>query len=72
MGNTKYDIYRYYHTRDESHPAAPRDPKKEAKRLEMIEKRNKEREVCLACTKKKCYGTKVCFEKETERANGDK
>jgi hypothetical protein len=36
----------------------------------QIERRNKEREVCLNCTKKKCSGTYECFRKERNKRNG--
>jgi hypothetical protein len=32
-----------------------------------IEQQNREREICLNCTKKKCKGTAKCFEKERDK-----
>ena len=34
---------------------------------ERIEQQNREKEICLNCTKKKCRGTKKCFEKERNK-----
>jgi hypothetical protein len=34
---------------------------------EKIEQQNREREICLNCTKKKCRGTRNCFEKERNK-----
>lgn len=36
----------------------------------MIEAENREKEVCLNCTKAKCRGTRKCFEKERNKRNG--
>lgn len=51
------------HTRDESGAVAPgRDP-------EEVARANREKDVCLNCTKKKCSGTYACFRKERNKKN---
>lgn len=34
---------------------------------ERIRQANEEKEICLNCTKKKCMGTKRCFDKERNK-----
>ena len=36
---------------------------------EEIEQRNKVKDVCLNCKRKKCTGTKLCYEKERKKEN---
>lgn len=63
---TKYINKNYLvHTRDESgKPAPERDP-------EEVARENREKEVCLNCTKKKCTGTYNCFRKERNKNDKD-
>lgn len=57
----KYDFKNYNrHTIDESGKVALKDERE----IELI---NKEKEVCLNCTKKKCKGHRSCFEKERNK-----
>lgn len=63
---TKYTNKRdYIQTTDESGKVIQRDEKE-------IECRNKEKEVCLKCTRKKCKGGEKCFEARRKEQENDK
>lgn len=58
---TKYANKEYiHHVVDPGEREQPYDP-------EQIEHLNKIKDVCLNCKKKKCTGTKLCYEKEREK-----
>ena len=73
MKNVDYadiNIEKYANKRYNIHTVT--DPgKAEQKDEKEIEKRNKNKDVCLECIKKKCSGTEKCFEKERRNKNAE-
>ena len=65
LWNDKYPFKKYnLHTVDYN----ARDPV--VKDEKEIERQNREKDICLLCTKKKCIGTEECFERERKKRYG--
>lgn len=47
------------------------EPQRTPKDPEKVARENREKEICLNCTQKKCFGSQKCFNEHRRKSKGE-